>query len=266
MGIWCSSRAALAIALAACASSPPPIAQVAPAPAPPVPSAAVEPEPRTVELFAEWDHAPREEFEIGARAWLAGGARVRLHSESVTELTSALAQGGERSVRAAILLAKSGDPRAHEVLLVRLEQRLDREADLDPTGDACDVVAAAALRAPDPSVRECGARLEALATSPKPHPDLEVRVECAVSALALGRTRTIAFLLRVLREGTSAQTARVDWKRGGDITFAQTRAADALARYAGVASEFSPHASMAARAAEADRLERILTPPRPKQR
>ncbi len=260
-----SSAALSAIALAACATPPPPVAEVAPAPAPAASAPADEPEPPAVELLAGWDRSSREDFENAARAWVPDGARARLSAASVTELSSALAAGGERSVRAAILLAKSGDPSAQEALLASLERRVDREAALDPTGDACDVVAAAALRSSDAAVRECGARLEALATSPKPHPDLDVRVECAASALAQGRTRTIPFLLRVLREGTTAQTARVDWKRGADLSFAQTRAADALARHAGVPSQFSPDGSAAARAAEADRLERILMPPRPKR-
>ncbi len=258
---------ALTIALASCASARAPIAQIEPIEPTRAPAAApsVVPEP-TIEVFAEWDRVRRAPFEAAARAWLPDGRRARLGAQTLTDLSRALADGGERAVRAAILLAQSHDPAAQEALLASLERRVDREAAADPTGDACDVVAAVALRSPDPAVRECAARLEALGSGAKPHPDLDVRVECAVAALTLGRTRTIPFLVRILREGTATQAARVDWKRGGDVTFAQACAAAALAERAGVDGQFRPDGSVAARSAEADRLERILVPPRPKKR
>lgn len=265
-----AASVALTVALASCASERPPIAAIAPTEPPraaaPAPSAAPSAAPApTVEVFAEWDRLRRALFEEAVRAWLPGGTRARLGAQTLTELSTALAEGGERAVRAAILLAESHDPAAQEALLACLERRVDREAAADPTGDASDVVAAAAFRAPDPAVRECGARLEALGSGAKPHPDLDVRVECAAAALTLGRTRTIPFLVRVLREGTTTQAARVDWKRGGDVTFAQIRAAEALAQQAGVDGRFRPDGSAAARSAEADRLERLLVPP-PKKR
>lgn len=253
--------------LAGCASERPPVAAIAPteAPAEAAASAPIAAPQPTVEVFAEWDRMRALPFEAAVRAWLPDDARARLSPPSLSELSSALAQGGERAVRAAILLATSRDPAAQEALLSNLERRALHQAGADPTGDACDVVAAAALRAPDPDVRECAARLEALGAGAKPHPDLDVRVECAASALVLGRTRTIPFLLRILREGTSTQAARVDWPRGGDLAFAQRRAAEALAERAGVVGSFEPNGSAAARSAEADRLERMLVPP-PKKR
>lgn len=234
--------------------------------APASPSApTADPEP-AVDLAPEWDRETRTDFEDAARSRFPDGQRTRLTSAALTDLASALAGGGERAVRAAILLARSRDPAALETLLANLERRVDREAQADPTGDACDVIAAAGLCAPDTGVRDCGRRLEALGLGSRPHPDLDVRVECASSALALGRERAIPFLVRVLREGTSAQAARVDWKRGGDVAFAQIRAAEALARRAGVEALYRPDDSLAERAAEAARFERILVPPQAKKR
>lgn len=260
-----------AAALAACASERAPLEQLAvpveSVAAPSAPDApAPPPPPPTLELPGDWDRIAREPFEDAARTWLPDGERTSLAPATIATLSSALGDAGERSVRAAILLGRSRDPAAQEALLANLERRVDRVLRSDPTGSAPDFIAAAALHEPDPSVRDCPARLETLGLGPKPHPDVSVRVECAAAALAQGRTRTIAFLLRILREGTTTQAARVDWSRAQDIAFAQVRADEALARRAGVDARFRPDASAAARSAEADRLERILVPPRPKKR
>lgn len=211
---------------------------------------------------SDWDRMTHERFEEAARTWFPDGRRTVLTATAIAELSGGLARAGEASVRAAILLGRSRDPQGFESLAISLERRIDRTAQGEPTGDACDVLSAAALGQDDArGVRDCGKRLEGLATGKRPHPDLDVRVECAASALALGRTRVIAFLVKILREGTPSQASRVDWKRDGNLEFAQMRAAEALARHARVPLTYRPEASLAAREAEAARLETLLAPP-----
>ena len=110
------------------------------------------------------------------------------------------------SVRAAVLLGHGGEG-AREVLLSRLEERVEGP---DRHSDAGDVVAARALaRWP---VEDTAGRLAALAVGPSPHPDLEVRVGCAATSPDMGRDEAIPFLLRVLHAGTPAELEDpIDW-------------------------------------------------------
>jgi hypothetical protein len=161
------------------------------------------------------------------------------------------------SVRAAVLCARSRDPRAAELLLARLEQRV---LGPDRNSDAGDVIAAAALA--DLAFRaDLADRLVALATGDAPHPDLEVRVECAASALRLGApTDSVApFLLTVLRALTPAELEHPgDWPRQRTVAWAKTRGAEALSERARVPCTFRPDGSFAHQAAETAKLERAL--------
>ena len=258
--------------VASCRSTPPPSA-----PATEVPAARPEPEidaPRTGtgvsashssapappppswSLPADWDRGTTLAFERAIEGWLPRDQPRRLSPKDLLALAAALDRGDEPAVRAAVLLARTHDPSAGDALVQRLEKRLEPAAGAQ-TGDAADVIAAAAL-AGRFSARDAGPPLEGLAIGSRPHPDLEARVECGCSALALGKDSVIPFLLRVLREGTTAGTSPVDWKPKGDLDWAQWRAAEALSARAGVPCRFRPEASVKAREQEAARLEALL--------
>ncbi|MDP6409853.1 MAG: hypothetical protein QGI46_10790 [Planctomycetota bacterium] len=182
----------------------------------------------------------------------AGGA---LERADLALLAKVLEAGDGRSVRAAVLLARSRDPLAARALLERLEQRARA-----PTrhGDAGDVVAAAALAE---SELEAGAleRLTALAVGPRPHPDIEVRVECAASALSAGREEVIEFLLAVLASQTPDQTLHPpDWETKRTMAWAKHRAARALSARAGVPCTFRPDGSYEQQRADRLQLRSLL--------
>ena len=250
------------------AAAPPSDAEAADPPAPraepsPAPSVAAQattlpPPVPTWVLAPGWDRGSLASFEADLERWFPSGSPRRIDPEGRTELSRALDRNDDVAVRAALLLARSLDPAAGEELLARLERRIERAED-QGAGDAPDVVAAAAF-ARGAAAANAARRLEGLARGSRPHPDLEVRVECAASALALGRDAVVPFLARVLREGTAAAKDPPDWKRGSEVGWAQARAADALARRAGVATDYLPEASAAAREAEAARLEGLLAP------
>lgn len=237
----------LLVELAACAGGPPAQADALSAPAVAVPSAWRDAQPLA---FSDLVEGLLPEVEVdGARV------PVRLAPASLTELTQALAGPPPLAVRAAVLLGRSGDPAALEALLVRLEQRV-----LGPQriSDAGDAVAASALSAwgSDPARLR---RLVALAVGPSPHPDLEVRVECARTAVRLGSDAPVPYLVRTLLIGTPA------WRRGGgswppppNTAWARERAAEVLAWRAGVAPRYSADASFADREAETERLALAL--------
>lgn len=203
-------------------------------------------------------------FERALEAWLPAGEVRRVSAAALSDLSSALDRGDLSAVRAAVLLARTGAVEAGEALLVRLERRVSPQPELEKE-NAADVVAGAAFAEglPGPGAAQ---RLETLAAGAKPHPDLEVRVECARSALRLGRDGVVPFLLRVLREGTPAGLAAPDWKRKADESWAQRRAADALSARAGVTCRFRPEASVRDRENEIARLESLLPRPAPRKK
>ena len=180
-------------------------------------------------LFDAWDSCgawtfERRVAELGLGSW-SDAARL--------ELSEALQLQDLVSVRAAVLLAHGAED-SRDLLLERLEQRVSgprRES------DASDVVAAAALTRwrDDSSVR----RLTALALGDAPHPDLEVRVECAAVALGAGRDEVVPFLIRVLHAGTPAELDDpIDWSPTTTLAWAKQRAAAALAARAEVPDRF----------------------------
>jgi len=162
------------------------------------------------------------------------------------------------AVRAAVILGRSRYPSNAAILIRRLERRV-----LGPErwSDSGDVVAAAALaRFPDPA--RYAQRLVPLAVGPRPHLDLEVRVECAASALHAGFREVIPFLLQVLRIDTYAGLAdRRDFAVSPTTAWARSRAAEALSACAGVPVTYRTDGSIAHREEEAAKLEALLLHP-----
>jgi len=209
---------------------------------------------------------PPLDFERLVLHELPEGTRTLLPKNLRLELGRALDAMDPTSVRAAVILGRCGTEQAGNILFRRLQRRV-----LGPTrpSDAGDVVAAAALtRFPQP---ERWHKIARLAIGPDPHPDLEVRVECAASALRLGDERPIPFLLQVLRIGTyEGQREPLDFTPSETTAWARGRAAEALSEYAGLPLRYREDGPIAAREREARRLEERLlgerspaTPPEP---
>jgi len=152
-----------------------------------------------------------------------------------------------------VLLAHGG-PAAAEALLAHLETRRPEPR---REGDAAEVVAAAALGRWGGAERR--ARLRALAIGPRPHPDLEVRVECACVALDLGERAVVPFLLRVLHALTPQEREDpIDWEPTETLAWAKGRAAAALSRAAGRPNRFRPDGSWEHQRREAQALQAAL--------
>lgn len=206
---------------------------------------------------AGWRTASAPAFERLAAAIPAGDGPHRFTDAALDDFRAALDAQDVTSVRAAVLCARSRDPRAADLLLERLERRAFGP---ERNSDAGDVVAAAAL-ADRTEIADAAGRLVALAAGPRPHPDLEVRVECAASALRLGApTASVApFLLTVLRAMTPAEREHPgDWPRQETVAWCKTRAAAALSERAGVPNPHRPDASFDDQEAATRALERAL--------
>lgn len=221
----------------------------------PAPASTVEPQlarsapSSPLSLPANWRNCGAWDFE----QLVAGLPLGTWPVEPRAELASALAGPGETSVRAALLLAHGGNDSA-EVLLARLEARAPEP---ERAGDAAEVVAAAALAGfPSDATRE---RLRALACGPEPHPDLEIRVECASVALDLGQRDVAPFLLRVLHAGTPGERDDpIDWSRVEKLAWTKGRAAAALSRAAGLPNRYRADGSWTHQAEEARALALAL--------
>lgn len=210
-----------------------------------------------------WSSVDPYGFELLALAWPGDEVAPEAHLRAPDLEELRLALGGEEpdpgpvAVRAAVLLARSGDPRAIEVILARLEARCFGP---ERASDAGDVVAAAALASFEPAplrAHDAPARLCALAVGEGAHPDLEVRVELAARALELGRDEPIPFLLAVLRAGT-ADEPWPDFERKQTLAWSKTRAAAALAARAATVDRFEADGSFADQRAQAARLAALL--------
>ena len=209
---------------------------------------------RTLDLPADWDRRSPYGFEVWALETLPGDDLVALGEADLEELTRSLDGWDERALRAAIILARCRDPRGTEIFLARLERRLqgpERES------DAADVVIAASLVSIGRR-RNVVPRLVDLVVGPDPHPDLEVRVECAATALIRESDAPIPFLLRVLREATSAAEGPPDWTPKPTMAWAKSRASHALAVRAGIPNPFRPDASVSDQAGQAEQIEAAL--------
>jgi hypothetical protein len=216
------------------------------------------PEEPRAPLPAGWDTVSPEGFEELLAREFAPGREVFFEREGYEALTAALNRMDTSSVRAALLLAHS----RHEVSGRRLMRRLGRRIEgPERISDAGDVVAAAALPRFANAVELYRDKLAKLARGADPHPDLDVRVECAASALALGDDSAIPFMLEVLRIDTYAgQADERDFEVTEHTAWARGRAAYALSRRAGVPCIYQPDGSIAGREQEAARLGRLLLP------
>lgn len=203
---------------------------------------------------ADWATMPPAEFEELVAGALPDEVVTPLPATSRNQLASALELQDETSVRAAVILGRSRHPESGDVLLRRLQKRA-----LGPerNSDAGDVVAAAALaRFPEPRRYW---RVVRMADGNQPHPDLEVRVECACTALAAGYDQVIPFLFKVLRIGTwEGEKDERDFAESTTTTWARTRAAQALSAHAGVPVTYRADASIPDREREVRRLEARL--------
>ncbi len=218
------------------------------------------------ELPADWRSSSTLRFEALVKQ-LAGRRPGFWCASERSELGRALDGPGEVALRAAVLLAHSDGDDDRSLLIKRLERRVP-----SPTRahDAVDVVAAAALErasALSPGLdgpNTMALRLAALASGTHPHPDLEVRVECARVALTSGVDSVTPFLIRVLRAGTPAERQdRGDWEPSTTLTWSKHRAAQALSQRAHVPCRFRPDGSWQHQMDEAQRLETLLLGKRP---
>jgi len=247
------------LALAACRTGPAPDA------------GAVALLPRGTELVlpADWRSSSLEAFAGWVRSAMPEDRATPIAKNHLRELQKALDEVATPlgdgvhdplAVRAAVILGRSRYPSCASIVIRRLEKRA-----LGPErwSDCGDTVAAAALaRFPDPG--RYAQRLVPLAVGSRPHPDLEVRVECAATALHAGFREVIPFLLQVLRIDTHAgRSDRRDFAVSPTTAWARGRAAEALSACAGVPLTYRFDGSIAHREEEAAKLEALLLPPTP---
>ncbi len=219
-----------------------------------------EGDPAAPRLSADWRSCEPIAFEGWLNATFPTLAAVELPEAELAELRVELDRMQPTAVRAAAILARSRHAAAHTVLLERLEAR---QAGPERRSDAGDVVAAEALRsgplATDATRAATRKRLKDLSVGDRPHPDLEVRVQSACTALALGSDEVTPFLLRVLRIGTYAgQRDPQPWANVERSAWARDTAAAALSERAGVPVRFRADASIPARESAAAELEVAL--------
>ena len=213
---------------------------------PAIPAASASPLPEG------WDTCGARGFTARITAWQASAPNT-IAPDASARLHEALSARDALAVRAVLLLAHTDG--GHMDLIEHLEARVEATA---RSLDASDIVAAAALMGE--SREQIPARLTALALPGQPHPDLEVRVECARSALPSGRREVIPFLLTVLRVGTHDEHLDPpDWNASPTQAWVKSRAAEALSREAGVPVEFRPDGSFEHQEQEARRLARLVS-------
>ncbi len=207
-----------------------------PAPAPPVECA----------VPANWEGMDSVAFERLVHAISAAGGS-RWNAAARMELSQALTRADPGSVRAAVLLAHDPGPDSMEVLLARLEARVRAGS---RAREGADIIAAAALEGRVGESRR--ARLLELVDGKRPHPDLEVRVECARILAIDGSDEVLPFLFRVLRVQTPDQELDApDWEPTTTLYWVKFRAAEALSARAGLPMSFQPDASFSDQAVQA---------------
>lgn len=170
------------------------------------------------------------------------------------------ALGGEprAATRAALLLARDDRASTTEGLLQLLERRLEYPERPDDAG-ACTAAANLAQRELLPEQID---RLEALALD-RPHPDVEVRTECAIAAFTHGRRSAGRFLVRVLRIDTASEAVDGPLTDSTTTAWARGRAATCLTDAFGLERVNWTDASLAERERRADELSRLLGEPDP---
>jgi len=233
------------------------VACAAPSGPPETPREERLPQPPLLETFqlpVDWDARSPAEFEAFVLERLPEDARVLLEEPTLEELSRALDREDQSSVRAAVLLGRARTEGAGNVLFRRLAKRVVPSS---RPADAGDVVAAAALaRFPRP---ERWWRIVRLVDGANPHPDLEVRVECAATALHMGFDQVIPFLLQVLRIDTwDGRADQLDFVPGDHTAWARGRAAEALSTRAGIPLTYRFDGPIADREHEARRLASLL--------
>lgn len=228
------------------------------------PGAQLAPTEQAPRSEAPWTPPPgwRTSDRLGFEATLAelDASAPQQPEPAALQRLAAVAADPERhelALRAALLLATLDHPRADAALAELLEAREPR-----PTrpADAALCLAAARLGLSSFAAElDLVPRLEALCLDGAPHPDLEVRVECARSALLLGSTAPQDFLLRVLRLGTPLGLERDGaWRDATTTTWSRHRAGEALAEQLGVPSPYHGDAPLAEREAAALELEQLV--------
>jgi hypothetical protein len=182
------------------------------------------------------------------------GTSTELPPAQLEQLARTLAGSPGEATRAALWLARAHHPAASEVLLAHVEERRTGPARADDVGAA---VAATALgRAP--LARDTLPRLRELAVGANPHPDVEVRVECALAVLAAGDRSVVPLLVRVLRIDTPSEAREGPLTDSPTTAWVRGRADRALTALLGRPYRDRTDAPFAEREAWADELEREL--------
>ena len=205
-------------------------------------------------LSENWASMPPIEFESEITILQSQARPIYWSTTDRRQLTAALAGQDATAVRAAVLLAHGSGKASTEALLTRLEQRTSAPTRARDGGE----LVAAAAPALHPGRARVAERLTGLSVGPTPHPDLEIRVECACSALQLGREEVVPFLIRVLRALTPAELEDPgDWERTTTVAWAKTRASQALSRALEAPVEFRPDGSWEHQMEAAARFETL---------
>jgi len=188
-------------------------------------------------LPSDWQQVRWAEYSDWLGQHFPDGKPWTLAGEDLRALSGALARADEGSLRAIQILARLSDPLASEICVAHLERRLSRTQQL-PLVEVVDTVCARALgsMADFPGM---GPRLEQLASGSNPHPSVDVRVECAIRALALDKRRALEFLLAFSKLGTRLSARGANVAPGSDVAQAQLRALEALLAYSGVDGQVS---------------------------
>jgi hypothetical protein len=207
---------------------------------------------RAAALPTGWSTAHSTRFEELLDRHLPLGTSTALPPAQLAELDATLDAEPPRATRAALWLARAAHPDADAVLLARLERRAAGPAREDDAGD-CTAAAALARRPLDPNAVD---RLVELALGDTAHPDLEVRVECAIAALDHGREDVLPLLVRVLRIDTPSEAREGALTDSPSTAWVRGRADEALCDVFDLEVAVRTDLPLAEREAWADGLER----------
>lgn len=198
----------------------------------------------------------RSMHPVTFEAWLPSLSSTPITQAQLNALAQVAAQDELPidALRATLILAHLDQRPAAALLIKQLESRHKHP---QRPNDAADVTAAAYLgTCAFTSGLQIPKRLSALAKDQEPHPDLEVRTECARAALLLGRDDVADFLFKLTRLDTQlGRTRDGDWHSTITTTWARTRAAEALAERLAIPCPYRGDASLAHREQAALTLE-----------
>jgi hypothetical protein len=206
------------------------------------------------ELPSGWQAGTAREFAENLTLWdlprrLLWGQSAHAKLTDVLLAPSQDAMQVQQSVRAALLLARDDSAPSQTSLLIRLERRL---APAERGRHAVDVVCANALGRYDELDSKTLTSLQKLATGHVPHPDLDVRVECALAYLShvpqaedgptpLKARDSLRFLIKVLRAETPAEASDPPtWPRVRTVAWPKGRAVQELTRWFTTEIPFRP--------------------------